>query len=582
MARNLGSCTWCLLQCIVGAWAVVTSDLEAIKLLNDLSASCVEDSGGPMPCTPFPPLDLGRAPLTDVRSSSTCSNEVYCIQGQDGAECRNCSRLFSIGNLKDGQTSDVSRWQSSNLQSSNERVQLQMDFNLPSLILFQVKMDLPNFQSQPLTGLEVDRSHDYGLTWERLANFRRNCPSTPSLSSCTNFTQTSTLQEIPMLEFVGIRDVATAFTNETNMEEFLARTPFTTSIRLTFLGIEEPASTDISLFYALAELQVIGLPFCNGHGRMFDPGNATQPCTCAHGASGRTCNTCNGQPLPPSSVASTSSCDTPTASTATTALASVSTLPPTTDAVQTIPSTSTTHVTSTRRAVTPSRITSVPGVLTSPQGGDNQSTLRTTATQPPTATSDVFNGTVSDAPTATSDVFNGTESDALATASTRNATNNANSTEQPQTSAIPASQDSSGNSAEDDEQFSSGTLIIILVVVVVDLLIVLLIVVLVCKKRANKWNRRSAAQPEVVLIHDKDGAHSVKLQPVPVMEDPFVHVYDSRGVYSVHIRANQAADDGPATLPDLHGDNDGSIGINTPNWDDSLDSSVNHSISTSH
>eukprot|EP00117_Sycon_ciliatum_P014111 scpid70062/ scgid2754/ Laminin subunit alpha-3; Epiligrin subunit alpha; Kalinin subunit alpha; Laminin-5 subunit alpha; Laminin-6 subunit alpha; Laminin-7 subunit alpha; Nicein subunit alpha len=470
MARNLGSCTWCLLQCIVGAWAVVTSDLEAIKLLNDLSASCVEDSGGPMPCTPFPPLDLGRAPLTDVRSSSTCSNEVYCIQGQDGAECRNCSRLFSIGNLKDGQTSDVSRWQSSNLQSSNERVQLQMDFNLPSLILFQVKMDLPNFQSQPLTGLEVDRSHDYGLTWERLANFRRNCPSTPSLSSCTNFTQTSTLQEIPMLEFVGIRDVATAFTNETNMEEFLARTPFTTSIRLTFLGIEEPASTDISLFYALAELQVIGLPFCNGHGRMFDPGNATQPCTCAHGASGRTCNTCNGQPLPPSSVASTSSCDTPTASTATTALASVSTLPPTTDAVQTIPSTSTTHVTSTRRAVTPSRITSVPGVLTSPQGGDNQSTLRTTATQPPTATSDVFNGT---------------ESDARTPGLTRNATNNANSTEQPQTSAIPASQDSSGNSAEDDEQFSSGTLIIILVVVVVDLLIVLLIVVLVCKKRGE-------------------------------------------------------------------------------------------------
>uniref|UniRef100_A0A8C6NB23 Uncharacterized protein n=1 Tax=Melopsittacus undulatus TaxID=13146 RepID=A0A8C6NB23_MELUD len=259
----------------------------------------------------YPPtgdLLLGRAHL--LRASSTCGlskPETYCTpHGEWSMRCCRCdSRLPHAynGHRVENVLSSAghSRWWQS--QNGIERVSLQLDLDQT----FQLGSILLHFRSPLPAAMLVERSTDFGQTWDVYQYLASDCatafPHVPQGSpEMWQDARCQVLQGHPVhggkVKF-SIQDLASTIT--TSNSQTIEKLGQFTNLRINLTGlphIPRQGYHSPSTFYALTEVQVLGSCFCHGHAdRCAPPGDpqTTQVhghCVCQHNTDGPNCDRC--------------------------------------------------------------------------------------------------------------------------------------------------------------------------------------------------------------------------------------------------------------------------------------------------
>ncbi|XP_069732170.1 laminin subunit beta-3 isoform X3 [Phaenicophaeus curvirostris] len=259
----------------------------------------------------YPPtgdLLLGRA--SHLRASSTCGlteTERYCMpHGEWSMRCCRCdSRLphayngHRVENVVSS-TGHARWWQS---QNGVERVSLQLDLDQT----FQLSDILLHFRSPLPAAMLIERSTDFGKTWEVYQYLASDCaaafPGVPQGSpEGWQDARCQTLQGHSVhggkVKF-SVQDLASTIT--TSYSEAVEKLGQFTNLRINFTKLPHIARQGYhspSTFYAVTEMRVLGSCFCYGHADRCAPRddlNAVQVhghCVCQHNTVGPHCDRC--------------------------------------------------------------------------------------------------------------------------------------------------------------------------------------------------------------------------------------------------------------------------------------------------
>uniref|UniRef100_A0A673IBS7 Laminin N-terminal domain-containing protein n=1 Tax=Sinocyclocheilus rhinocerous TaxID=307959 RepID=A0A673IBS7_9TELE len=298
--------------------------------LAALSAVCTgQHDCGRGACYPaMGDLLLGRE--QSLRSSSTCGlmgSEVVCTpHGQWKMKCCPCdSRNPAAYNAHTIQnvisSAGPNRWWQSKKDVSP--VALQLDLNG----MYHLETVLLSFKGPRPDALIVERTRDFGRSWQPVLYMATNCPSTfPQVS--TSFPRT--LEEtycytLPStaddpyrdqkIHFYPLRQFADIdLPNEYKIEVASGFTGL--RVNLTQLGsVSSMPGRRLNQFYALREMRVIGSCFCHGHANRCSDLPNTQVggvCECQHNTAGVNCERCddlhNDLPWRPAENGNTHTC----------------------------------------------------------------------------------------------------------------------------------------------------------------------------------------------------------------------------------------------------------------------------------
>ncbi|KAF4097130.1 laminin subunit beta-3 [Onychostoma macrolepis] len=273
-------------------------------------------------------LLLGRE--QNLRSSSTCGlmgSEVVCTpHGQWKMKCCPCdSRNPAAYNAHTIQnvisTAGPNRWWQSKKDVSPVTLQLDLDgmYHLET-VLFSFKGPRPD-------ALIVERTRDFGRTWQPVLYMATNCPSTfpqmstsfpRSLEETYCYTLPSTADDPyrdQKINFYPLRQFADIdLPNEYKIEVASGFTGL--RVNLTQLGsVPSMPGRSLSQFYALREMRVMGSCFCHGHANRCNDLPNTQVggvCECQHNTAGMNCERCedlhNDLPWRPAENGNTHTC----------------------------------------------------------------------------------------------------------------------------------------------------------------------------------------------------------------------------------------------------------------------------------
>ncbi|XP_072522628.1 laminin subunit beta-3 [Salminus brasiliensis] len=285
----------------------------------------------------YPPLgDLLIGRERQLSASSTCgliASEVYCTPfGQFKMKCCPCDsrnpagpNAHTIQNVLPGAGTD--RWWQS--KKDVNPVTLQVDLQQ----LFQLDNVMLSFKGPRPDALVIERTKDFGRTWQPALYMATNCASAfprVSMASPRNLDNTYcyTLpttspnpyqdQRIyfhPLHQYTNIN-----YPPEYKIQEVSGFTGL--RVNLTQLGeVPRLPGRSPSHFYALKEIKVTGSCFCHGHANrcLLDPNSNYLPtvqvngvCECQHNTAGVNCERCadfyNDLPWRPAQKDNTHTC----------------------------------------------------------------------------------------------------------------------------------------------------------------------------------------------------------------------------------------------------------------------------------
>uniref|UniRef100_A0A8C1NP33 Uncharacterized protein n=1 Tax=Cyprinus carpio TaxID=7962 RepID=A0A8C1NP33_CYPCA len=300
------------------------SNLVLVCLLLNTSQDC--RSGACYPA--MGDLLLGRE--QNLHSSSTCGlmgSEVVCTpHGQWKMKCCPCdSRNPAAYNAHRIQnvisSAGPNRWWQSKKEVSPVTLQLDLDgmYHLET-VSFSFKGPRPD-------ALIVERTRDFGRSWQPVLYMATDCPSTfPQVT--TSFPRT--LEEtycytLPSTADDPYRDQKVTqpafhlrffFKSFINIKARLASGFTGLRVNLTRLGsVPSMPGRSLSKFYALREMRVMGSCFCHGHANRCNNLPNTQVggvCECQHNTAGVNCEQCdalhNDLPWRPAENGNTHTC----------------------------------------------------------------------------------------------------------------------------------------------------------------------------------------------------------------------------------------------------------------------------------
>ncbi|XP_037388044.1 laminin subunit beta-3 [Pygocentrus nattereri] len=287
-----------------------------VPLLAALAAVC----GGQQDCSRgacYPPLgDLLIGRERQLSASSTCGLtgiEVYCTPfGQFKMKCCPCDsrnpaglNAHTIQNILPNATPD--RWWQSKKDVSP--VTLQLDLQQ----MFHVDNVMLSFKGPRPDALVIERTKDYGRTWQPALYMATDCPSSfPQVTTAAprnldntycytlpttspNPYQDQRIYFHPLHQYSNIN-----YPTEHKIEEVSGFTGL--RVKLTQLGdVPRLPGRSPSRFYALKELKVTGSCFCHGHANRCILGlesnylptaQVNGVCECQHNTAGLNCEHC--------------------------------------------------------------------------------------------------------------------------------------------------------------------------------------------------------------------------------------------------------------------------------------------------
>ncbi|XP_007951255.1 laminin subunit beta-3 [Orycteropus afer afer] len=267
----------------------------------------------------YPPVgDLLVGRTQFLRASSTCGltkPETYCTQyGEWQMKCCKCdSRLphnynsHRVENV--AASSGPMRWWQS--QNDVNHVSLQLDLDKK----FQIQDIMMEFKGPLPAGMLIERSSDFGKTWQVYQYLAADCTSTfPRVHQGQpqrwQEAQCQSLPQRPNGRLNGgkvqlnIMDLASGI--PTTQGQKIQELGDITNLRVNFtkLGpVPQRGYHPPSAYYAVSQLRVQGSCFCNGHadrcaptpGAPADPSTAVQVhdvCVCQHNTAGPNCDRC--------------------------------------------------------------------------------------------------------------------------------------------------------------------------------------------------------------------------------------------------------------------------------------------------
>ncbi len=291
------------------ATCIILSVAHTVTAQVQVNGDCYHNNVEPIRCIPkVQSFSLLQEPTVN----STCGvppNE-YCLRQQTflgvesncGLKCdaNDSTNAHPAALMTDFLLNDESWWQS---EDNVERVRIGLSLST----LVEITVVAFNFVSFKPTAFYLEKSLDFGMTFEPFHYFAQSCIETyridPDMDLDLQNETTAICQEIdeqapgqisffPTLGRPSANDSIPGFSEE--LYKFITVTDIRVTLEGHFRIPNLPSQDDGDYYYAIEDLNVVGGCQCFGHASscIIDPDTNAYRCVCEHNTDGTFCDRC--------------------------------------------------------------------------------------------------------------------------------------------------------------------------------------------------------------------------------------------------------------------------------------------------